>query len=74
MSPLTSSHTRSFPGWNLVLSVSRNNFLLPLLRKPARPPRHAAEATRPWGGQLPPSRTSSLYRQLGGASGLKWSQ
>lgn len=37
VSPLTSSHTRSFPGWNLVLSVSRNNFLLPLPRKARSP-------------------------------------
>lgn len=53
--------------------------------KPARPPRHATEATRSQGGrlplhtaemtrsrgeQLPPGRTSSLYQQLWGAARL----
>ena len=37
VSRLASSHTCSFPGWNLVLSVSRNNFLLPLPREARSP-------------------------------------
>lgn len=58
--PLTSPHARSFPGWNLILSVSRNNFLLPRPREATRLPHHGAEMTRSWGGWLPPGRTSIL--------------